>query len=156
MRPTRKVLTATLLAAAVLGTGALPATAQTIPVTPDSPRPGQRVHVSVPGCGVGTVPHTVRSAAFTHDVTLYGKSDTGEGDPTIRKDAAPGAYPITAYCEKSTVHGQVVVTAEPAGGTAPSPAAHGGTGSTAAYWLLGAAATFMIAGAGAVLLFSRR
>lgn len=155
-------LTHTMSMAVFLMAFGTPALAQTIPVTPSTPRPGQRVHISVPDCSVGTRPHTAKSAAFARDVTLYGKSDTGDADPTIKQGLAPGTYPITAYCEGTrTVRGEVTVAGgpseSPAGGTTPTPAAsERGTGSAVAYWMLGAAAAIVIAGAGAVLWFSRR
>lgn len=155
------VMAAALTAVALSGPSAA---AQTIPVTPGSPHPGQRVHISVPGCGTGNSTHTAMSAAFTGAVTLYGKSDTGEADPTIRRDARPGTYPITAFCGVNrTVRGQVVVARavpSPATGGAPSaspsPAASiGAHGSSAAYWVLGAIAVALAGGAGIMLVRAR-
>jgi hypothetical protein len=151
-------------ALAVIALGAPSAGAQTIPVTPGSPHPGQRVHISVPDCGTGRSPHTATSAAFASTVTLHGKSDTGEADPTIRGDVAPGAYPITAFCDAHrTVRGQVVVAGNPAtpaprgvpsAGTSPaaSGTAHDSTGVS---WMLGAVAAVMAGGAGVMLIRAR-
>jgi hypothetical protein len=162
VRPVHTLGVAAALVAVALG--APPAGAQTIPVTPGSPHPGQRVHISVPDCGAGRSPHTATSAAFASTVTLYGKSDTGEADPTIRRDLAPGTYPITAFCDASrTVRGQVVVTgitARPspqhAASVGSSPAAsrtpHDSTG---AYWVLGAVAAALAAGAAVMLIRAR-
>ncbi|MCO6004427.1 LPXTG cell wall anchor domain-containing protein [Actinoallomurus purpureus] len=113
MRPAHKAVTATIAAVVATGLGAGPAAAQSISVTPDTPRPGQRIHISVPDCSVGPTAHTARSQAFTHDVALYGKADTGEADPRIKKDLRPGTYAITASCGNGrTVRGQVVVVAK--------------------------------------------
>lgn len=113
MRPARKAVTATVMAVVATGLGAAPAAAQGIDVTPNTPHAGQRIHISVPGCSVGPTPHIAKSAAFAHDVTLYGKADTGEGDPRLKKDLAPGTYAITASCGKGrTVRGQIVVVAK--------------------------------------------
>ncbi len=140
----------TVLTAIALGASALPVSAQTILVTPDSARPGQKVHISVPDCGVGATPHTATSAAFAQNITLYGKSDTGEGDPTIKKDVAPGTYPITATCEAGqTVRGQIVVAAE------RSPATSRGGSTNIAFWTLGTA-MLVIAACGGILLARAR
>ncbi|GAA4620975.1 hypothetical protein GCM10023196_007060 [Actinoallomurus vinaceus] len=113
MRPARKAVTVTVTAAVVTGLGAAPAAAQGIGVTPDTPHAGQRIHISVPDCSVGPTPHIAKSEAFTRDVTLYGKADTGEGDPRLKKDLQPGTYAITASCGNGrTVRGQVVVVAK--------------------------------------------
>jgi hypothetical protein len=87
------------------------AAAETITVTPSSSHPGDRVHISVPGCGTGPTAHVAISRAFTGNVTLFGKADTGDADPTIRQELKPGVYPITAYCGSSTVQGQISITA---------------------------------------------
>jgi hypothetical protein len=167
LRPARIVLfTAAALTAAALGGSAPPAVAQTILVTPSSAHPGQRIHISVPGCGVAVAPHTATSPAFTHDVMLHGKADTGEGDPTIRKGLTPGTYPITAHCEdKHTVQGQVVVAAKsggqppavvhtpapspattPVGSISAAPTAAGNTrGWATIYWALAAAVAILLA-----------
>ena len=183
MRPARTTFAAVVLAATAAGVSASPAAAQTIPVTPSSPHPGQKVHISVPGCGVGPTAHTAMSEAFTRDVTLYGKADTGDADPMIKKELKPGTYPITAFCGGTlTVHGQVVVTGK--GGTQPekppvivpntpttsssgastpvppisaSPAASSSKGgSSTGYWVLGAAVAVLAGGAGVFLLRKRR
>ncbi|MEV0401549.1 LPXTG cell wall anchor domain-containing protein [Actinoallomurus sp. NPDC050550] len=112
MRPARKAVTATVAAVVATGLGAAPAAAQGIDVTPNTPHAGQRIHISVPGCSVGPTPHIAKSAAFTHDVTLYGKADTGDGDPRLKKDLPAGTYAITASCGNGrTVRGQIVVAA---------------------------------------------
>jgi hypothetical protein len=180
---------ATLTATARGGTAALaataadaaPAVAQGISVTPATPRPGQRIHISVPDCGVGPTPHTARSPAFTHDVVLYGKADTGEGEPRIRKDLRPGAYAITASCGRGhTVHGQVVVAAKikkpggapvgsptsaPSGSPLPSPAgtitatpaaSQSEKGSNAPFWVIGGVMAVLLAGGTGLLLVRRR
>jgi hypothetical protein len=91
--------------------------------------------------------HTAISAAFTGDVTLYGKADTGDGDPTIRQELKPGTYPITAHCGANhTVQGQIAVAAN-----VPS-AGHQQNRRTADYRLLASAALILAAIAGAVLL----
>lgn len=97
------------LAVAVIFATASPAAAQTIVVTPGTTRPGQRIHISVPGCSVGPTAHVAMSAAFTTSVTLYGKAENGDADPTIRQEARPGTYPITASCAGGLVKGQVTV-----------------------------------------------
>jgi hypothetical protein len=141
---------AILACAAVMVCGAWSGAAQNIVVTPAAPHPGQRVHISVPGCGTGPTPHTAVSAAFTGDVTLYGKADTGDGDPTIRQELKPGTYPITAHCGANhTVQGQIAVAAN-----VPS-AGHQQNRRTADYWLLASAALILAAIAGAVLLRRR-
>jgi hypothetical protein len=108
----RGVGTTTLAMTAVLACASWPAAAQTITVTPDSAHPGQKVHISVPGCSAGPTAHVAVSAAFTGNVTLYGKADTGDADPMIRQELKPGTYPVTAYCGARTVQGQISVTAD--------------------------------------------
>jgi hypothetical protein len=126
---------------AAAGVGIPAASAQTIVVTPGSPHAGQRVHISVPDCGVGPEPHEATSAAFTAVVTLSGKADTGHADPTIRKDLKPGTYAITAHCGAAgTIRGQLVI--KPAADSAP-------------YWVAAAALVILAGGAG-VLLLRRR
>ncbi|MEV5708801.1 hypothetical protein [Actinoallomurus sp. NPDC052274] len=121
MRPARKAVAAAVAAVAATGLGAAPAAADGIAVSPHSPRPGQRIHISVPDCSVGPTAHIAKSPAFTRDVALYGKADTGEGDPRIKKDLSPGKYAIVASCGAGrTVHGEVVVT-ERVGRTGPHP-----------------------------------
>ena len=94
--------------------------------------------------------HTAISAAFTGDVTLYGKADTGDADPTIRQELKPGTYPITAHRGANhTVQGQIAVTAN-----VPS-AGHQQNRRTADYWLLASTALILAAIAGAVLLRRR-
>lgn len=118
----RAVRTAALACAATL-TGAGPAAADSITVTPGSPHAGQQVHISVPGCATGPTAHVAVSPAFTANVTLYGKADTGDADPTIRQELKPGSYPITAYCGAGTVNGTVSVVADgnPSGGQGGGP-----------------------------------
>jgi hypothetical protein len=139
----------------VLVSGAPAALADTIHVTPDSARPGQRIHLSVPGCGAGASPHSATSTAFTQAITLYGKSDTGEGDATIRAGLSPGTYPISAKCDAThVVRGQILVAGN--GGRAPQPSATPAKpagGSGAGYWVLGAVA-FLVA-IGATVVFAR-
>lgn len=139
-----------LACAAVMVCGAWSGGAQNIVVTPNAPHPGQRVHISVPGCSTGPTPHTAISTAFTGDVTLYGKADTGDADPTIRQELKPGTYPITAHCGTNrTVQGQIAVAAN-----VPS-AGHERDRRTADYWLLASAAIILAAIAGGVLLRRR-
>lgn len=141
--------------AAAYDAGAQPVSTQTIFVTPGSAHPGQKIHISVPDCGVGSTPHIATSAAFARNITLYGKSDTGEGDPTIKKDLAPGTYPITATCEPGqTAHGQVVVAVAHPTATA-SPATAGGGSTSIAFWALGTAMLVIAACAGILLARAR-
>jgi hypothetical protein len=129
------------MAVAAAGVGIPAAEAQTIVVTPDSPRAGQRIHISVPECGVGPEKHEATSAAFTADVMLSGKADTGGADPMIRKDLKPGTYAITAHCGAAgIVRGQLVI--KPAPDSAP-------------YWVAAALVVVLAGGAG-VLLLRRR
>jgi hypothetical protein len=111
----RGARTAALVAAA-LTIGAWPAAAravgQDIVVTPGAPHPGERVHISVPGCSVGPTEHTAVSAVFPADVTLHGKAETGDADVTIRPDVKPGTYAIAAHCGTTTVQGRIAVTGE--------------------------------------------
>lgn len=173
------------VAAAATAPGAAPARADGIAVSPAAPLPGERIHISVPGCSVGPTPHVARSDAFTRPVTLYGKGGTGEGDPRLKQGLRPGPYVITASCGGSTVHGQVAVVAgggtpgatqtpggaPPAVHTEPAPsapgttaatigarpaAAHGtGGGSDLAYWLAGGGLV-VLAGGAALLALRRR
>ncbi|WP_345472272.1 hypothetical protein [Actinoallomurus oryzae] len=127
----RAARTAALACAATLtgaGPAATPATADTISVTPGSAHSGQQIHISVPGCATGPTAHVAVSPAFTANVTLYGKADTGDADPTIRQELKPGSYPITAYCGAGTVKGTVSVAAD----DTPS----GGQGGETNNWLL--------------------
>jgi hypothetical protein len=141
---------AILACAAVMACGAWSVAPQSIVVTPDAPRPGQRVHISVPGCSTGPTPHTAASTAFTGDVLLYGKADTGDADPMIRQELKPGTYPITAHCGANhTVQGQIAVAAG-----APSAGPEQDR-RTADYWLIASAAVILAAIAGAVLLRRR-
>jgi hypothetical protein len=121
--------------------------AATIVVTPGSAHPGEKVHISVPGCSVGPAAHVATSKAFTGNVALFGKADTGDADPTIRQELKPGVYPITAYCGASTVQGQVSVTA----GDRPSAGDGGGTND----WLL-LVVILVVAGVAATFLVGRR
>jgi hypothetical protein len=186
LRPARTTFTAIVLTAAAAGAAgaiASPAAAQTILVTPGSPHPGQKIHISVPGCSTGPTPHTAESAAFTRTVTLYGKADTGDADPTIKKELKPGTYPISADCGAGhVVRGQVVVAAmgtkggeqsekppviipnTPTGAPATTPAASisaspaassSNSGSSTSYWVLGAAVIILGGGAGVFLLRRR-
>jgi hypothetical protein len=123
-----------------------PAAAQTIVVTPGEPRPGQRVHISVPDCSTGPTAHTAVSAAFPGVVTLHGKADTGDADITLKPDLKPGTYAITAHCEARTVQGQIAVVSDNAGG-------HEGQTN---YWLLAVPAVVLAAMAAAFLLLRRR
>lgn len=121
--------------------------AATIDVTPGSARPGERVHISVPGCGVGPDSHVAVSPAFTGNVMLFGKADTGNADPALRQELKPGVYPITAYCGDTTVRGQISVTA----GGRPSA----GQDGKPDYWLLLVVA-FVVAGVTGAFLAGRR
>jgi LPXTG-motif cell wall-anchored protein len=120
--------------------------AATIDVTPSSSHPGERVHISVPGCSAGPTAHIAVSPAFTGNVTLFGKADTGDADPVIRQELKPGVYPITAYCGASTVQGQISIIA----GDRPSA----GDGKTNNWLLLVVA--LVIAGVAGVFLIGRR
>jgi hypothetical protein len=135
------------VALAITACVAWPAAAETIDVTPGSPHPGQKVHISVPGCSTGPTAHTAASQAFAGDVTLYGKADTGDADPVIRPDLKPGTYPITAHCGANTVRGQISVTAE------DRPSA--GHDDRTYNWLLFVAAV-VIAGVTSAFLLGRR
>jgi hypothetical protein len=139
--------TTTMAMVAVLTCVSWPAVAQTIVVTPGSPRPGQKVHISVPGCSAGPTAHVAVSSAFVGNVTLYGKADTGDAEPVIRQEAKPGTYPITAYCGARTVQGQVSVTGE------DHPSA--GPGDRTNNWLFGVIA-LVVAGVAAVFVLGRR
>jgi hypothetical protein len=139
--------TAALACAAVAACGGWTAAAESIDVTPGTPHPGQQVHISVPGCGTGPTAHIAVSTAFTANVTLYGKADTGDADPTIRQELKPGTYPITAYCGANTVQGKISV----APGDRPSAGHDGGTNN----WLLLVVAV-VIAGVATVFLLGRR
>lgn len=182
MRSAATSVTAVVAAAAMTGLSAAPAAADGVVVSPGAPHPGQKIHISVPGCSVGPTPHTARSNAFRHPVTLFGKADTGEADPRLRKDLRPGTYPVTASCGDRTVHGQVVVIAGagPAGAATSAPpgppavhteapmagrtttvnahpaASHGAGGPRTAYWLAGAAVALLAGGAGLLALRRRR
>jgi hypothetical protein len=123
-----------------------PAAAQTIVVTPSAPRPGQRVHISVPGCSTGPTEHTAVSAAFPGVVTLHGKADTGDADITLRPDLNPGTYAITAHCEARNVQGQIAVVSDNAGGHE----------RPANYWLLAVPALVLAVIAGAFAALRRR
>ena len=123
-----------------------PAAAQTIVVTPSAPRPGQRVHISVPGCSTGPTAHTAVSAAFPGVVTLHGKADTGDADITLKPDLKPGTYAITAHCEARNVQGQIAVVSDDAGGHQ----------QPTNYWLLAVPALVLAVIAGAFLLLRRR
>jgi hypothetical protein len=117
---------------------------QSIVVTPDAPRPGQKVHISVSGCSVGPSAHTATSAAFTGTVALHGKADTGNADAVIRQELKPGTYPITAHCGATTVRGEIAVRT--AGRNGPSPD----------YWLIATAALILAAIAGTLVRLRRR
>jgi hypothetical protein len=117
---------------------------ETIVVTPDAPRPGQKVHISVSGCSVGPTPHTATSAAFTGTVALYGKADTGNADAVIRQELKPGTYPITAHCGANTVRGQIAVRTAGRGGPSPD------------YWLIATVVLILVAIAGVLLRLRRR
>ncbi|GLY79927.1 hypothetical protein [Actinoallomurus iriomotensis] len=143
----RAVRTAAALACATIVAGAGLAAADSITVTPGSPRPGQQVHISVPGCATGSSAHVAVSPAFTTNVTLYGKADTGDADPTIRQELRPGTYPVTAYCGADTVQGTISVAA----GTDPSGDHGGGTNN----WLL-IVVFVVVAGVVAAFVFGRR
>jgi hypothetical protein len=105
------------------------------------------VHLSVPGCSVGPTAHVAVSPAFVSNVALYGKTDTGNGDPTIRQDLRPGTYPITAYCGAGTVQGQVAIV--------PDDHPSGGAGTSANNWLL-VVVILVVAGVGAAFVLGRR
>jgi hypothetical protein len=134
---------------------ATPAHADGIRVSPGEARPGQRIHITVPDCGVGPTRHTATSDAFTHRATLHGKADTGEADPRIKKGAAPGTYSIKATCGASTVLGQVVVAGHRPAAGAPPTAPRGGHESNGPYWAF-AAALVLLAGGGALVAVRRR
>lgn len=124
-----------------------PAAAETIVVTPASSHPGEKVHISVPGCSTGPTAHVAISPAFTGNVTLFGKADTGDADPVIRQELKPGVYPITAYCGAGTVKGQISVTTGDVHTT--------GDGSSN-NWLLLVVAVVIAGVAGAFLVGRRR
>lgn len=146
----RVARTAALVAAA-LTIGVWPAAAravgQDIVVTPSVPHPGQRVHISVPGCSIGPTAHTAVSAAFPADVTLHGKADTGDADVTVRPDLKPGTYAIAAHCGATTVQGRIAVTGDAA------PAARHDQKTD--YWLL-IVPVLVLAVVGGAFLLRRR
>ncbi|MFB9832572.1 hypothetical protein [Actinoallomurus acaciae] len=142
----RAVRTAALACAATLAVAG-PAAAGSITVTPGSPHVGQQVHISVPGCATGPTTHVAVSPAFTANVTLYGKADTGDADPTIRQELKPGSYPITAYCGAGTVNGTVSVVAD------DNPS--GGQGGGASNWPL-IVVLVVVAGVIAAFVLGRR
>lgn len=146
----RVARTAALVAAALtIGArpGAARAAGQDIVVTPSAPHPGQRVHISVPGCSIGPTAHTAVSAAFPADVTLHGKADTGDADVLIRPELKPGTYAIAAHCGTSTVRGRIAVT----GDVVPAARHDGKTD----YWLLVVPALVLAVVGGAFLLRRR-
>jgi LPXTG-motif cell wall-anchored protein len=148
----RTVFAVILLATAV----GPPALADGIRVSPGEASPGQRVHITVPDCGVGPTRHTVTSRAFAHRATLYGKAETGKADPRIKSGLAPGTYGIKAFCgERRTVLGQVVVAGQhrPAAGPAASARRSGSNGP---YWALAAVLAVLAGGAGLFALRRRR
>ncbi|MDN3354012.1 hypothetical protein [Actinomadura sp. DC4] len=144
LRGTRTVAL-TLLALLAIGLSAGPAVAETIVVTPAAARPGQRVHISVPGCSTGPTAHTAASAAFTGDVRLHGKADTGDADIVLKAGLKPGAYPIVAHCGATTVLGRIAIASDNAGG-----------GGRTNYWLLAIPALALAAIAGVFVLLRRR
>jgi hypothetical protein len=172
VRPARKAVTATVAAVVATGLGAAPAAADGISISPHSPHPGQRIHISVPGCSVGPTAHVAKSVAFTHDVTLYGKADTGEGDPKLKKNLRPGPYAIVASCGNgSTIHGEVVVVAKagipssmppappkqpPASLSATPAASHSHNSSKTPFLAIGGAMAALLVLGGAGLLVVRR
>jgi hypothetical protein len=137
---------AVTLAWLVVLAGAWPAAAQTIVVTPSAPHPGQRVHISVPGCSIGPTAHTAVSAAFPSEVTLHGKADTGDADITLRPELKAGTYPVIAHCGANIVQGQIAVVSGTMSGHDESPK----------YWLLAVPAIVLAAIAGAFVLLRRR
>jgi hypothetical protein len=150
LRATRTVFTVIALAT---GVGS-PALADGIRVSPGEAHPGQRIHITVPGCAVGPTRHTATSAAFAHRATLHGKADTGEADPRIKPGLTPGTYRIEAFCgTHHTVLGQVVVAQHRP--TAAPKASPGRSDSNGPYWAL-AAVLALLAGGGALLAVRRR
>jgi hypothetical protein len=110
-----RLLSVTVLGTALVTAGlAAPAAGQAtgrgrggISVEPGAARPGSRVELTVPGC---PRPRQASSPAFTRQVALRGKSDRGEGVATVRRDAKPGPYTITARCGSRTVTGRFKVS----------------------------------------------
>ncbi|GAA4076351.1 hypothetical protein [Actinomadura miaoliensis] len=97
--------------------------ARPVLVSPNTPRPGERIDVTVPGCeAAGSGRRWARSAAFTGTVTLTGDDDLGVGTAVVRRDARPGVYDVTARCgDRTIVGGLKVSTKRPWPGLLPTP-----------------------------------
>ncbi|GAA4314285.1 hypothetical protein ACFQY7_35075 [Actinomadura luteofluorescens] len=99
-----RLLSVTVLGTALVAAGMLaPATGQAsgdgpVSVEPRAARPGERVRLSVPGCA-GRV--AAGSEAFT------GRAVGGAA--VVRRDAAPGTYPVAVRCGSRKVTGEVRV-----------------------------------------------
>ncbi|MUN42455.1 hypothetical protein [Actinomadura litoris] len=110
-----RLLSVTVLGTALVTAGlAAPAAGQAsglgrgeVSVEPGAARPGSRVEVAVPRC---PHPHGADSPAFTRHVPLRGEGDRGEGVATVRRDAKPGRYTVTARCGTRTVTGRFKVS----------------------------------------------
>ncbi|MFB4298143.1 hypothetical protein [Actinomadura sp. NTSP31] len=114
MRP----LSVTVWGTALVAAGLLaPATGQAstsgqdgLTVRPGVARTGEKVALSVPGCGPGR--HWASSEAFGGRVRLDGTDGT-DGTATIRDGVRPGAYEVVAHCRHRTVKGKVRVGGRP-------------------------------------------
>ncbi|MES9602360.1 hypothetical protein [Actinomadura sp. NPDC000929] len=101
-----RLLSVTVLGTALVAAGMLaPATGRAtahgdgpVSVEPAAARPGERIRLSVPGCR-GTVAAT--SEAFAARAVDH--------STVVRRDAAPGSYPVVVRCGSRRVTGKVRV-----------------------------------------------
>lgn len=102
-----RLLSITVLGTALITAGMVaPATAtghDGITVRPGVARPGQRVEISVPHCGSKD---RAASDVFTGQVILQGRDGRGLGAATVKRDAKPDIYTITARCGGREVTGR--------------------------------------------------
>ena len=106
MRLRNVVVLGTALVAAGLVTPATAAGANKIAVSPDNPRPGERVEVRVHGCPDGQGRHWAGSPAFTSRVAL----DDKHGTAIVARDVRPGVYDVVARCGSRTITGDFTVS----------------------------------------------
>ena len=109
MRP----VSATVLGAGLVVAGLLApapgevtsASGDALVVRPGVTRPGERIAISIPGCG---------GLRATSEV-FAGR--TADGEATVKHSAEPGTYAVVAHCGSRKVTGEVRVTDRP-----PAPA----------------------------------